>query len=195
MATIQKTKKEIIKEKASYLFRKRGYAATSMQDIAQAMDMKAASLYNHISSKQEILQELLMGIAEAFTQGMEDILSSSLDAQSKLEALVSLHVQLTLQNSDSIALITGEWVHLSDPELTQYKEQRSIYEHRFLSILNVCQEEGLIESKINIELALYSILSSLHWLYSWHHKHPDISRIELEHQLKNILLKGLIAKN
>ncbi len=193
MESIQKSKKEIIKEKASYLFRKKGYAATSMQDIALAMDMKAASLYNHISSKQEILQELLMGIAGEFTSGMEDILSSTLDTQAKLEALVNLHVQLTLHNSDSIALITGEWVHLSEPELTQYKKQRSVYEQRFLSILSACQKEGLIAKKVNIDLALYSILSSLHWLYSWHHKHPNISKIELEHQLKMVLLNGLIS--
>ncbi len=193
MESIQKSKKEIIKEKASYLFRKKGYAATSMQDIALAMDMKAASLYNHISSKQEILQELLMGIAGEFTSGMEDILSSTLDTQLKLEALVNLHVQLTLHNSDSIALITGEWVHLSEPELTQYKKQRSVYEQRFLSILSACQKEGLIAKKVNIDLALYSILSSLHWLYSWHHKHPNISKIELEHQLKMVLLNGLIS--
>jgi AcrR family transcriptional regulator len=192
MESIQKSKKEIVKEKASYLFRKKGYAATSMQDIALAMDMKAASLYNHISSKQELLQELLMGIAKEFTNGMKDIMNSSLDSQSKLEALVNLHVQLTLQNSDSIALITGEWVHLSEPELTKYKKQRSLYEKHFLSILNTCQEQGLIDSKVNTELALYSILSSLHWLYSWHHKHPTISKIELEHQLKMVLLKGIL---
>jgi len=181
-------------ERSAFLFRKRGYAATSMQDIAESMEMKAASLYNHIASKQEILQELLMGIAEAFTRGMEEIRQSSLDAESKLEALVSLHVQLTLENSDSIALITGEWVHLSEPQLSEYKKQRSTYEKRFLKILNDCQEIGLIGDKVNINLALYSILSSLHWLYSWHHKHPKISRIELEHQLKMVLLKGLIVE-
>lgn len=181
-------------EKSALLFRKKGYAATSMQDIAIAMDMKAASLYNHIDSKQDLLQDLLMGIAQAFTQGMQDITKSSLDAESKLEALVNLHVQLTLQNSDSIALITGEWVHLSEPQLSEYKKQRSIYEKRFLKILSDCQEEGLIGDKVNIDLALYSILSSLHWLYSWHHKHPNISKIELEHQLKIVLLKGLIVK-
>lgn len=192
MEPIQKSKKEIVKEKASYLFRKKGYAATSMQDIALAMDMKAASLYNHISSKQELLQELLMGIAKEFTNGMKDIIKSSLDPQSKLEALVNLHVQLTLQNADSIALITGEWVHLSEPELTKYKKQRSLYEKHFLSVLDTCQKEGLIDTKVNINLALYSILSSLHWLYSWHHKHPTISKIELEHQLKMVLLKGIL---
>jgi len=194
MEAVSKTKKEIIKEKASYLFRKKGYAATSMQDIALAVDMKAASLYNHIKSKQEILQDLLMSIASAFTDGMIEIEQSSLNPLQKLEALVGLHVNLTMANSDSIALITGEWVHLSEPELNSYIKQRNKYEKKFLKILNQCQSSGHIDANTNIELALFSILSSLHWLYSWHHKHKNISKVELEHQLKSILLRGLIRE-
>ncbi len=187
-----KTKKEIIHNRAAYLFRKRGYVATSMQDIATAMDMKAASLYNHISSKQEMLEELLISIAKKFTQGMMDIEESSLSTIQKLESLVSLHVKITLENPDAIALITGEWVHLEEPKLSYYKSQRNAYEEKFLLILSLCKKEGYIEDTINIDLALYSILSSLHWLYNWHNKNKKISPIEMEHQLKKILLKGLI---
>ena len=72
------TKKEVIKQHAARLFRLKGYKATSMRDIAQEVGMEAASLYNHISNKQEILAELMMHIAELFTDGMENIQKSSL---------------------------------------------------------------------------------------------------------------------
>ena len=114
------SKKIQIYNAAARLFRKKGYKATSMQDIANALDIKAASLYNHISSKQEILKHLLINIADAFTVGMKDIEESSLDDIEKLEQLVILHVDLTLRYKDSIALITGEWVHLENPLLDQY---------------------------------------------------------------------------
>lgn len=188
-----KSKKQVIKEKAAYLFRKKGFNATSMQDIAEAMNMKAASLYNHIQSKQELLDEMLLNIANEFSQGMHDIKTSSLSHIQKLDALVSMHVQMTLQYSDSISLITGEWVHLEEPQLAKYKKLRTVYEKDFLAILNACKKEGHISEHINIELGLYSILSSLHWLYSWHNKNKTMSRIELEHQLKEILLKGIIS--
>jgi len=71
------TKKEIIKKEAARLFRLKGYKATSMRDIAQEVGMEAASLYNHIANKQELLSETMMYIAEIFTAGMEDILQSS----------------------------------------------------------------------------------------------------------------------
>lgn len=189
---MDKSKKEVIKDCAAKLFRKKGYAATSMQDIAEAVGMKAASLYNHIGSKQEILDDLLTRIAGAFTEGLKEINSSSLDPHQKIEALVSLHVEMTFKFSDSIALNTGEWVHLEEPALSRYTKKRTSYEKAFKSILEECKSDGTIDSKVNTDIALYSILSSLHWLYSWHNKHNKVSRVELEHQLKKVLLKGLL---
>lgn len=195
MNTTEKTKKEIIKDCAAQLFRKKGYAATSMQDIAEAVGMKAASLYNHIGSKQEILEGLLGRIAQGFTDGLNEVNASSLKPQLKLEALVNLHVDMTFRFSDSIALNTGEWVHLEEPALSKYTKQRVQYEKAFKKILENCKAEGSIDADTDTDIALYSILSSLHWLYSWHNKNKKMSKIELEHQLKKVLLKGLISEN
>jgi len=189
----QMTKKEQIKNAAAKLFRKKGFMATSMQDIAETVGIKAASLYNHIGSKQELLKELLLNIANAFTEGMADIENSSLDAIEKLEALIDLHVDLTIKYRDSIALITGEWVHLEVPEIDKYKNQRNEYEAQFLNILTQCKSNGHIHQKTDIDLALFSILSSLHWLYSWYNKNKNVSRIELAKQLKVSLLRGIVT--
>lgn len=186
------TKKELIKDQAAQLFRKKGYKATSMQDIADAVGMKAASLYNHIKSKQEILQELLMPIAQLFSKGMEDINNSSLNPIQKIEKLIGLHVRLTVENPNAISLITGEWVHLDDEDksLSRYKELRKSYESQFKELLKECVQENQLEP-INIDIALFSILSTLHWLYSWYNHHPEISPVELEKQITHCLLNGL----
>ena len=189
------SRKETIHEAAAKLFRKKGYAATSVQDIADAVGIKAASLYNHINSKQEILKELCMPIASAFSLGMEEIENSSLNPLEKLEQLVTLHLKLTIHNGDRMTLITGDWIHLDAEDLKKFKLSRSKYETSFKSILNSAKNESLINPKINIDVALFSILSSLHWLYSWKERHQDISSVELEKQLKECLLGGLrIAK-
>ena len=67
MKTISR-KEEIIRV-ASRLFYEKGYKTVSMRDIATAMNIKAASLYNHINGKQEILSEIILKLAEEFTVG------------------------------------------------------------------------------------------------------------------------------
>ena len=185
------SRKQDIYETSAKLFRKKGYAATSVQDIAEAIGIKAASLYNHINSKQEILKELCMPIAASFSEGMEDIENSTLNPLEKLEQLVTLHVKLTIQNGDRMTLITGDWIHLNEQDLKSFKQSRSKYEASFKAILNQAKKEDYIHSSVSIDVALFSILSSLHWLYSWKERHRDISSVELEKQLKECLLGGL----
>jgi len=185
------SRKQAIYETSAKLFRKKGYAATSVQDIAEAIGIKAASLYNHIKSKQEILKELCMPIATSFSEGMKDIENSTLNPLEKLEQLVALHVKLTILNGDRMTLITGDWVHLNEQDLKMFKQSRSKYEASFKAILNHAKKDQLIHNSVNIDVALFSILSSLHWLYSWKERHQDISSVELEKQLKECLLGGL----
>jgi TetR/AcrR family transcriptional regulator, cholesterol catabolism regulator len=194
-----KSRKEQIKAVSAQLFRKKGFRATSMQDIAEAMDIKAASLYNHIKSKQEILCELSLNMAHLFTNGMNDIRRSSLTSIDKIKKIIGLHVHLTIEHTDAIALITSEWVHLEKEFVEQfntkpyysYLELREKYEADFKKILQDCIDDGYFEP-INIEIAMFSTLSSLHWLYSWYSKNKaNISPIELESQMIKCLVDGL----
>ena len=80
-------KAEIIAE-ASQLFKEKGYSAVTVRDIAQAMGIKAASLYNHIEGKQEILSVLILDLAKEFTSGMNAILKMNNSPLQKIEKLI-----------------------------------------------------------------------------------------------------------
>lgn len=185
------SRKEAIKNAAARLFRKRGFKATSMRDIAEAVGIKAASIYNHIKSKQELLSELLMEIAIIFTKEMRMIQQTSLDAKQKLERLIALHVRLTIEHTDAIALIAGEWVHLEEEEKLQYVRLRDEYENQFNSIIEQGKAEGLFK-QLDTEIILFSTLSTLRWLYSWYSRNRDFDPIELERQMTACLIHGML---
>ena len=184
------TKRDQIKAEAARMFRKRGYSATNLRELAAAVGIKAPSLYNHISSKQELLRELLLEMALRFTDVMVEVIESSLEPVEKLERLVVQHVRLTVKHPNDIALITSEWVHLEDSEREQYLLMRDEYELRFRKILQDCMDAGHFE-KMNVDIALFSTLSTLRWLYSWYGKHGDITPEELERQMVKVLIDGL----
>lgn len=187
-----KSRKSEIKSSAARLFRKKGFKATSMRDIAEAVGIKAASIYNHIRSKQELLEDLLLEIATLFTKEMMAIQNAQLDTQQKLERLIAVHVRLTVEHTDAIALIAGEWVHLEKPAKEKYLKLRDDYELQFKEIIEEGKQEGLFKI-LDTEIILFSILSTLRWLYSWYSRNENYNQVELERQMTECLINGVCA--
>jgi len=95
----QETRKDEIIYTAAKLFKEKGYSAVTMRDIAKAMGIKAASLYNHINSKQEILANIIISLAKEFTKGMDIIMNSNNNSIDNLKNIVNLHVKITTNNT------------------------------------------------------------------------------------------------
>ena len=185
------TRKQEIIRTAANLFKERGYSAVTMRDLAAAMGIKAASLYNHISSKQELLKEIIIDIAEEFTRGMNHIRSSDFDTLKKLRDIIALHVRITSQNTDGMASLNNDWMHLEE-QLDYYLELRHTYETNCREIIMEGIEQGDLKNE-NPEIILFSILTTLRSLYLWIPKKEDLNADELAHSLCELLIEGISA--
>lgn len=188
MAAIENRKIEIIKT-AAKLFKIKGFSAVTMRDLAQEMGIKAASLYNHIPSKQAILEHIIINIAEEFTLGMESILNSNLNTIHKLEAIIKMHVNLANQNPEGMAALNNDWMHLEEKR-SYYLELRQQYESNFKFII----DEGMANNdlkNINPDVAVFSILSTLRLLYLWIPKKEPLDVNELSSALSEVLIGGI----
>ncbi|MCB0399658.1 MAG: TetR/AcrR family transcriptional regulator [Winogradskyella sp.] len=186
------TRKEEIINTAAKLFKERGYSAVTMRDLASAMGIKAASLYNHIKSKQEILKEIIISLAEEFTQGLELIQQSSTSSVEKIEEVVKLHVSITSQNTYGMASLNNDWMHLEEKR-DYYLKLRSNYEEELRRIIAEGVKNGEIIDE-NIEIMLFSILSTLRSLYLWIPKKDYLNPEKLSQQLSRVLVKGINKK-
>src|SRR5690606_40554740 len=88
------TKKEIILEKAAIMFREKGFSATSMRDLAESVGIEAASLYNHIQSKSQILQEIVSRAADDCNQHLDKLVAENKSCSEKIESIIRFHVQM-----------------------------------------------------------------------------------------------------
>ena len=189
MSKKTETRKEEIVRVAAKLFKDKGYSAVTMRDLAAAMGIKAASLYNHINSKQDILDDIIITLAEAFTEGMKQIQTSNDTCLGKLKQIIALHVRLSSQNIYGMASLNNDWMHLTEKR-DYYKKLRSDYEDDFRHIL----EEGIASGEIineKPEVMMFSILTTLRSLYIWIPKKEDIDLAELTAALHQILIKGI----
>jgi AcrR family transcriptional regulator len=175
---------------AAQLFKEKGYSAVTMRDIAQAMNIKAASLYNHIKSKQEILVLIIIEIAEEFTNVMNEIVASKTTVVSKIEGVIQLHIDITLRNADALACLNNDWMHLTDDKLNYFIKMRSEYEENFRKIIN----EGVLNGELknsNQEVVVFSILSALRTMYLWYDKTKALNAQTLQNTITTVFLSGV----
>lgn len=184
------TRREVITKAAAALFREKGYKAASMRDLAVKVGVEAASLYNHIRSKTELLHDICFNVANHFMEHMHAVESEPISAIEKIERLMRFHIRQMIENYEEVYVSDREWRHLSDPYLSNYHSQRRNYRKRFTAII----EQG-IQSKdikaIDAATAVLIILHAISGIESWHRSKQKISAEELEKNMVTILVEGL----
>jgi AcrR family transcriptional regulator len=187
------TRKEVIVSKAATLFREKGFKAASMRDLAESVGVEAASLYNHIKSKTEILHELCFSVANRFMHKMDEVEAENTSSVAKVEKLLRFHISGMIQHYEEVYVSDREWKHLSDPYLSNFQNQRRIYRKRFAAII----EQGIHNheiKKIDAPTAVLIVLHAISGIESWHRSTQKITAAELEENMISILVGGLVNR-
>jgi TetR/AcrR family transcriptional regulator, cholesterol catabolism regulator len=194
MTKIKSTKKvsrrEVIREEAAKLFRAKGYSATSMRDLAGCVGVEAASLYNHIQSKSELLQDIIFKVANEYTLHIAQLESADIPSLQKIEQLIRFHIGMMLNNYEAVYVVNHDWKHLPEPYLTNFINQRRLYAKRFALIIDKGIERKEIRA-IDSYVAVLTMLSAVRGIEFWQTSKKNISAEELENNMVLHLIGGL----
>ena len=178
---------------ATELFRKKGYAATSMRDLAQAVGMEAASIYSHIKNKEALLLSICFRLADAFMDAKKEMELQTMPAPLLLQKAIEAHVRVITNNLDASAVFLHEWRHLSPEPLAEFIALRKAYENYLIRIIHQGKEEGKFQFE-DEKIAVLSLLSGLNWIYDWYKPEGKLSPEQVAQNLSNLLLNGLTKK-
>lgn len=184
------SKKDLIVQRAAAMFREKGFPATSMRDLAEAVGMEAASLYNHIQSKADILQDIIFRTANDCNVHMDGLEGQPGGSVEKLESLIRFHVQMMVHRFDDYYVMINEWIHLTEPYLTSFTVQRRNYVQKMEAII----ADGIRQQELQpVEpyVAMLTILSSVRGLEFWHRSEKRLSPQVLEDNMVRLLIGGL----
>lgn len=187
---VQKTRRENIVEEASKLFKQKGFRATSVRELAEKVGMEAASLYNHIASKDDILEEICFRLSHRYISFLDEIDRSDISNLDKMRALIRHHVRLIIEDTEGVSVVNNDWKHLKEPALSRFKNDRKEYEKRLAGIIEKGIATGEFQS-FNVSVVLFTILSAVRWVELWYKPNRDISPQVLEDDIVSMLLKGL----
>lgn len=184
------SKKEVVIQAASAFFREKGYSATSMRDIAEAIGVEAPSLYNHISSKKEILQVICFRVADKFVTNLKKEEMRKIPFLKKIELIIRFHIKMMLEEYQDIYISEHEWRHLPEPAFTEFQSLRKNYRAKLANLLRKGMEEKEISS-VDPYVAVLTILSAIAGIDSWQQSSKKINEKTLEENIVSILIKGL----
>lgn len=184
------TRKEVIITSAAALFKEKGFKAASMRELAEVVGVEAASLYNHIHSKSELLHIICFEVANRYMQTMDEIEAEKTTSIQKVEKLLRFLIAGMVLHYDEVYVSDREWKHLSEPYLSNFQSQRRTFRKRFAAII----EQGIKKKeikKIDAATAVLILLHAVSGIESWHRSKVKINGLELEENMITILVGGL----
>lgn len=185
-------KKSLILREAAKLFREKGFGGTSMRDLAEKVGIEAASMYNHIRSKDEILEEICFGVGRKYDEQLSEIERQDISYPSKLELLIAFHVQMIIEDGAAVSVLNNDWKFLSAEKMTEFKMMRKEYEKHFAALLKQGMEQGFFKT-MNVSIALFTILSALRWVELWYKPSRGVSKEDLAKDISALLMNGIKA--
>jgi AcrR family transcriptional regulator len=183
--------REDILEAAAQVFRQKGFHGASMQDIAEAVNLQKASLYHHVSSKQEILLALLDRALELLFERISSISTQDIPADEKLQEMIRAYLQLLTQNIDLSAVLLFEHRSLERKQHARHVPNRDKFEALWRDVL----AEGVAAKTFKCDdpaLAARAVLGIMNWTLTWYRPDGSLTIEEIADQYSNLLLNGLL---
>lgn len=180
-----------ILEAAAQVFRQKGFHGASMNDIAEAVNLQKASLYHHVSSKQEILFELLDRALELLLDRIAPIAVQAIPADERLRQMIREYLRILAENTDLSAVLLFEHRSLEGRQHARHVPNRDKFESLWRSVL----ADGVRTKKFQCEdiaLATRAILGILNWTLTWYRPNGDLRIDQIADQYSDLLLNGLL---
>lgn len=193
---VETSRRREIEDAASALFRERGYSGTSVRDIARALDIQGASLYAHVTSKQDVLWSIVEHTAARFETAAEAALAGSSEAVpgpgSQLAALVRAHVHVLTDDIERASVFVHEWRSLVGEHRADIARRRDAYEARFRELIEAGIASGSFAA-VDPAVTAAFLLTALNGIVTWYRPGGRLRPTALADAYADLALRALLA--
>ena len=183
--------REDILEAAAQVFREKGFHGASMNDIAEAVNLQKASLYHHVSSKQEILLELLDRALELLLERISPIANQNISSDKKLRLMICAYLQILVDNIDLASVLLFEHRSLERKQRARHIPNRDKFEALWKDVIAEGVRAKLFKCD-NPALTARALLGQLNWTITWYRPGGALTIEEISNQYSDLLLNGLL---
>jgi AcrR family transcriptional regulator len=158
--------REVI-EAAVEIFWEKGYANTSVQDVADRLGMLKGSLYYYINAKESLLAKIFEDSHSEIRSITDAAMASEGTSLNRLTRFLTNYAMWTLTHLKRAGLYSREWRYASEDLRASLMEQSRYYNRSLRSLIVACQEEGSIPLEVDARLAPNFIWAAFTALPDW----------------------------
>lgn len=176
---------------AGEMFGARGFHGTGMRDLAGRLGLQGSSLYAHFGSKDDLLWEIVDGVATAFVSAADSVPQGGPPSE-RLRGLIAAHLGVISDELPYATVFFQDWIHLSDERRARLIAMRDAYQLRFRGVIaqGVAQGEFGVS---DVRLATLVLLSALNFTYQWLDPQGRLPHDQLVAAFAQQLIDGLRA--
>jgi AcrR family transcriptional regulator len=175
------------------LFSQKGYAASSTREVAALLGIQKASLYYHISSKEDLLYFICRSSLEQIRHDVETAIRDVQDPLDRQRALISSHIESLLRDRDKHSTVFTEMQALSPDRLAQVLALRHAHESLVRSVLQEAQSAGVLRDDIEAKYLCLALLGMMNRVTVWYRRSGALSPNQVGQLFVAIFLTGAVA--
>ncbi len=186
-------RRDLIFKAAERIFHDKGYDATSIQDVADAVGILKGSLYYYIDSKEDLLFGVIEDLHRESLQRIKEWETLEGDALVKLRAFIHAHVATNARSVMAMGVFFRDFRSLSPERQALIVAERDFYDHFVRKLIRQGKREGVIAADVDPKLTSMAILGMMNWLSQWYRAEGPATPERIAREMANLALGGLAS--
>lgn len=182
---------EEVLDAAAAVFSAKGYGAATIQDIADELGMLKGSVYYYISTKEDVLFELVRQYHDTTRAYFEEILASDDDVVAKLRRFIETETAHTAHHQVRSSLFFTEWRSLGLERRAGIVAERDRHDRFVRECIEQGQQSGHFRSGVDARIAAYGVLGMVNSVYRWYDPHGHSTAEEIGREYADLVMAGL----
>jgi TetR/AcrR family transcriptional regulator, cholesterol catabolism regulator len=164
---VESSTAQAIMQAAVQLFYEQGYSVTSLRQISDAVGLQVGSLYNHISSKEQLLYSIMKRSMTQLLEDTETSVAAATDPVERLRAFMAAGIRFHAEHRHEALIGNSELRALSSPKRRAMITLRDRYQGMLERLLQEAADGGAIKVS-DVKIAAYAGVAICVHVASWY---------------------------
>jgi AcrR family transcriptional regulator len=190
----RESRREEILKAAQELFRRKGYANTSLDDIAREVGIKREGLYYYFPNRSQILIEIIKPLGLQLRDRVKEIQESDARPDEKMRRTVENHLmRFEHRFAESQITLRDDYFSENEDVLAEMRPIWDDYERLWVAIIEEGQDKGVFDATLDARIAHLGILGLCNWAARWYKPGKSMPVPELIEMYNKMVLRSLGA--